>query len=356
MMRFAFTDDQIAFADGVRAVLNDRCPPSVVRSAWNGDRGPADLLWRRLAGVGLFGALVPEADGGLGLDELDLLLCLEESGRAAVPLPLVETAVVAARLLVGTAHSGRLAELAGGDLRVSATLDGSLLLPWAGFCEWGLVQQQDVVHLVDVHGVQKAAGENVSAVDRARPVIRLSADACAASAGTSLVSDDPRRIGRARRAGMLATAAQLIGLGERMLWTTVEYVKERHQFGVPIGSFQAVKHALANALLALELARPLVHSAAWTHVNDRNDADRDVAAAKIRAGEAAGLAARTALQCHGGMGYTQEYDLHLWLKRTWALQASWGQAGELRALVAQSLGVAQSQGIAQSLGIGGADD
>jgi alkylation response protein AidB-like acyl-CoA dehydrogenase len=124
-----------------------------------------------------------------------------------------------------------------------------------------------------------------------------------------------------------------------MLWMTVGYVMERHQFGVPVGSFQAVKHALADALLALELARPLVHAAAWAHVHQRDSAERDVAAAKIRAGEAAGQVARAALQCHGGMGYTQEYDLHLWLKRTWALQAGWGQPGELRAQVAQSLGL-----------------
>jgi alkylation response protein AidB-like acyl-CoA dehydrogenase len=178
------------------------------------------------------------------------------------------------------------------------------------------------------------------AVDRARPVARLSPVPGAWPPGAEhLVSDDPRRIGRARQAGTLATAAQLIGLAERMLWMTVGYVKERHQFGVPIGSFQAVKHALADALLAVELARPLVYAAAWAHVHNTTDADRDVAAAKIRAGEAAGLVARTALQCHGGMGYTQEYDLHLWLKRTWALQASWGQPGELRAQVAESLGL-----------------
>jgi alkylation response protein AidB-like acyl-CoA dehydrogenase len=329
-MRFALTEDQQAFADGVRAVLDDRCPPSTVRSAWDGDRAPAEELWRRLADIGLLGALVPEHDGGLGLDELDILRCLEESGRAAVPLPLVETAVVAARLLSGTLHAELLPALASGGFRASATLDGSSLLPWNGFCDWALVDHGGAVYLLAFHEFEAAA-----AVDLARPMARVAA----LPAGARLITDDPGRIGSARRAGTLATAAQLVGLGERMLWMAVGYVKERRQFGVPIGSFQAVKHALADALLALELARPLVRAAAWAHVHDTDSVQRDVAAAKVRAGEAAGLAARTALQCHGGMGYTQEYDLHLWLKRTWALQAGWGQPGELRAVIAQSLGI-----------------
>ena len=341
-MRFAFTEDQLAFAAGVRAVLADWCPPSAVRSAWNRDAGPAAELWTRLADLGLLGALVPENRGGLGLDELDILLGLEESGRVAAAVPLVETAVVAARLLARTPHADRLTALAGGQLRVSATLDGSSLLPWAGFCDWALVGDATAVYLLPVGD---CAIEPLPAVDRARPLARIGAPPGAAGssgvtrASAYLVSDDPRRIGPARRAGTLATAAQLIGLAERMLSMAVGYVKDRHQFGVPIGSFQAVKHALADALVALELARPLVYSAAWAHARGRDSADRDVAAAKVRAGEAAGLVARTALQAHGGMGYTQEHDLHLWLKRTWALQASWGRPGELRAQVAESLGL-----------------
>jgi hypothetical protein len=255
----------------------------------------------------------------------------------------------------------RLPALVAGELRVSASLDGSALVPWAGFCDWTLVGNDAAVQLLPV---REGTFEPVPAVDRARPVARLRVDADrAVSSGTavssgipvssgtavssssaaSFVTDDSARIAFARQAGTLATAAQLIGLGERMLRMTVGYVKERRQFGVPIGSFQAVKHGLADALVALELARPLVHSAAWAHVHDTASAQRDVAAAKVRAGEAAGLVARTALQCHGGMGYTQEYDLHLWLKRTWALRASWGHPGELRAVVARSLNLGPDQ-------------
>jgi hypothetical protein len=232
-----------------------------------------------------------------------------------------------------------LAGLVAGCRRFSSVIDGSYLLPWNGLCGEVLVGDRTAVYLLPA---AECSIEPLATVDPARPVARVGpriGDSGAAWPVDRLLTDDPVLIGRARRAGTLAVAAQLIGLGERMLGMTVSYVKQRHQFGVPIGSFQAVKHALADALLAWELARPLVHAAGWAHVHDTADADRDVAAAKIRAGEAAGLVARTALQCHGGMGYTQEHDLHLWLKRTWALQASWGESGGLRAQVAQALGL-----------------
>jgi alkylation response protein AidB-like acyl-CoA dehydrogenase len=122
-----------------------------------------------------------------------------------------------------------------------------------------------------------------------------------------------------------------------MIAMTVEYATTRHQFGVPIGSFQAVKHHLANARLALEFARPLVYRAAWTIAT--NDADRAVAVslAKASASDAALLAARVALQCHGAIGYTTEYDLHLFMKRTWALAATWGDAAWHRARVGRAI-------------------
>jgi alkylation response protein AidB-like acyl-CoA dehydrogenase len=124
----------------------------------------------------------------------------------------------------------------------------------------------------------------------------------------------------------LGVAAQLVGLADHMLTTTVDYAKERKQFGVPIGSFQAVKHHLADVALALEFARPLVYRAAWSIAHDDDDRSMHVDMAKARASEAASLAGRVALQVHGAIGYTTEYDLHLWMKRAWALAASWGDS------------------------------
>jgi alkylation response protein AidB-like acyl-CoA dehydrogenase len=122
-----------------------------------------------------------------------------------------------------------------------------------------------------------------------------------------------------------------------MLDLTVDYVRNREQFGAPIGSFQAVKHALASALVAVEFAEPAVLAAAWAQ--SAGDGERETALAKVLASDATRLVARTAIQCHGAMGYTTEYDLHLFAKRAWALAADWGDAAAHRSRLADALGV-----------------
>ncbi len=157
--------------------------------------------------------------------------------------------------------------------------------------------------------------------------------------GGSVLTDDPAATEAAWQRGVLGTCALLTGLSRRMLELTVGYVKQREQYGVPIGSFQAVKHALASALLAVEFARPAVLAAAWAQAAGEPDAARQTSAAKVLATDAALGVARTAIQCHGALGYTTEYDLHLFAKRVWALAAAWGDPAAHRALIADSLGV-----------------
>ena len=135
------------------------------------------------------------------------------------------------------------------------------------------------------------------------------------------------------------TAALLIGLADRMLAMAAAYAKERHQFGKPIGSFQAVKHLLANARVALEFARPATYRAAWSLATAQPTLSHDASMAKAMASDAADLAARVALQVHGAIGYTWECDLHFFLKQTWALSRAWGDAATHRRLVlAHALG------------------
>lgn len=293
-MRFAFTDDQLAMRDAVRALLATECPPEVVRSAWPvpdadgqgpgaGARSEAarlDALWGRLGEMGVFGLLVPETAGGMGADEVAAAVVLAETGFAAVPLPVVEAMCVVAPALEQPE-------------------------PARGHIGWG------------------AASIDGAAVDGA--LTRFGSDV------------DPDDLAFDRAA--LGTAAQLIGLGRRMLVMTAAYVTERHQFGVPVGSFQAVKHHLADARLALEFAAPTVWRAAWSLANGEASAQRDVSMAKAMAADAAHLVGRKALQCHGGIGYTVEYDLHLFLKRTWALETLWGDTAWHRRRVALAIGV-----------------
>jgi hypothetical protein len=140
-----------------------------------------------------------------------------------------------------------------------------------------------------------------------------------------------------RDRGAVAVAAQLIGLARAMLATTVEYVKARHQFGKPVGSFQAVKHHLADAHIAIEMAAPAVYRAAYSLARGDAQASVHASMAKAMASDAAELVARQALQCHGAIGYAFENDLHLWMKRTWALSAAWGDAASHRAQVSRAL-------------------
>jgi alkylation response protein AidB-like acyl-CoA dehydrogenase len=288
-MRFAFTDDQVAFRDAVRELLDKECTPAHVRAAWTNESGRVPGLWGKLVEMGVVGMLAPEADGGLGLTMVDLVLILEETGRCAVPEPIVETAAY------GVPLAGRT------DLTIAS---GHEMVPWADTADVIVTAagryERDAVELVAR-----------ASVDGARRLFEVH--------GTPQTL--PRdALSAADNRGVIGLAAQQCGLAQRMLDLTAEYAKERRQFGVPIGSFQAVKHHLANARVALEFARPLVYRAAATL--DPVHASM----AKSKADEAALTTAKVALQCHGAIGYTTEYDLHLYMKRAWVLARSFGDA------------------------------
>jgi alkylation response protein AidB-like acyl-CoA dehydrogenase len=314
-MRFAFTDDQIAFRDAVRDLLEKECPPSVVRAAWTNADGRSGPAWAALGEMGVLGALVPEADGGLGLDLLDVVLLAEETGRAALPEPFVEHVMVGAPLLGGE-------EVASGARLVSA---GEPYVPYADSAQVVLTGARDAI----VVETGTARLDPRPSVDGSRRLFRVTGDPVRTLDG----ADNHAAFDR----GALGTAAQLVGLAGALLAATVEYVGARHQFGVPIGSFQAIKHKLADVRVALEFARPLVYRAAYSMSRDDPDAAIHVSMAKARAGETASLAARHALQCHGAIGYSYEHDLHLWIKRVWALGAAWGDAARHRERVARAI-------------------
>jgi alkylation response protein AidB-like acyl-CoA dehydrogenase len=320
-MRFAFDLDQLALRDAVRDLLRKECTPDVVRAAWDAPAGQLDRrVWDALADMGVLSVLVPEAEGGLGLDFTSLVLVLEETGRVALPHPIVDTAAVAAPL-VG---------MDGGI--VSACLGGAPVA-CAHDAERFLVDHEGALLLLPRDDVQL---EMLETVDRSRRLARVVG---VKRAGATVVCESAAALEDAFDRGALGAAAQLVGLAQTMLDLTVDYAKERKQFGVPIGSFQAVKHHLADALKAIAFARPATHRAAWSVASAAPTRRRDVAMAKAMASDAAQLVGRAALQCHGAIGYTVEYDLHLYLKRTWALARSWGDAAWHRDRVALSLGV-----------------
>jgi len=313
-VRFAPGDDALLFASTVRDLLTKECPPEVVRATWEpgAPAVPAEL-WDRLSEMGVLGALAPESVGGLGVDEVDLVLVLEEAGRAALPGPAPEQAMVAVPALVEAGRDDDAARAASGDLVVAVGSGGTAA--WLDGAGLALLERDGTLWAVDPATVEATPRPSVDRSRRGADVTW--------SQGTPLPTADAAL---AFDRGALAGAAQLVGLGAAMLEVTVAYAKERRQFGAPIGSFQAVKHQLADALLALEHARPAVLRAADSVARRRPERARDVSMAKVLADGAATRAGRAALQCHGAIGYSFEHDLHLWLKRTWALAAAWGDA------------------------------
>ena len=319
-MHFAFTDDQLAFRDAVRDLLDKHCSPEVVRAAWDGD---LDLgVWQAMDEMGVTSALVPEASGGLGLDERSLVLVLEETGRAGLPHPVVDSVVVAAPLLAAHDEPSGLVVTDLGGPNVAC----------AGDADRFLLRDGDALHLVEPDGVHLTPLDTVDGARRAARVAWQPVDA-------TLLTDDPAELALAFDRGAFATAAQLVGLGQRMLDLTVPYVTQREQFGQPVGAFQAVKHHLADALKELAFARPAVHRAAHSLAVGVGTRARDVSMAKAMASDAARFVGRQALQCHGAIGYTVEADLHLYLKRSWALAGAWGDAAWHRNRVGTALGI-----------------
>ncbi len=321
-MDFSFTSDQQLLAQGVRDFLASECPPEAVRAAW--DSGPDMTRWKALAGLGVVGLLVPEDLGGLGMNEVDLCLLLEEAGYAGLPEPLAEVAAVAVPLLVdagGDAGPALLQAAAAGEAMVLPALEVDRHPAHLATADQILVQRGDELHLVRPTSVTLDPRPNV---DGARPTSSLSAELDAAS--TAIALDVGDALERASARGVWAASAALVGVARRMIDLATDYALQREQFGRPIGSFQAVKHHLATALVEVEFARPLVHRAAWSLAAGDGDAPVHASMAKAVASEAAQSAARAALQVHGAIGYTWEHDLHLWMKRAWSLAASWGPA------------------------------
>lgn len=283
-MEFLLSDDQLTLAEGVKDYLAGTHGPEVLRRLDEGsNRDPA--IWQGLVEMGLPGLLVPEDQGGLGLKLLDAALIAAECGRACLAEPLVDTAFVAVPWLAAKGDTADMSAIASGEKTVP------------------------LAHKIN-GWVADGDGASLQSVD---PLRKL-------AAAPENATDDPHLLDL----GALMSAAQLVGIADAMLEQAVEYAKMRHQFGQPIGAFQAVKHHLATATVALEFAKPVVWRAAQAMDDSIDRALVHVSHAKLAAGDAALQMAETAIQIHGAMGYTYEVDLHFWMKRSWALIGAWG--------------------------------
>ncbi len=327
-MDFTFSEDQLLFRDNVKHFLQTEVTADTIRDSWDTATGRNEKLWSQMVELGLTAMLVPEQYGGLGMNETDFVLLAQECGRVALPEPLVDIALVATPLLASFAEQDErcaslLEKIATGERKVAVTHTVNDLVSDAHIADYLLLTTGDQIHLV--------AKENVSltfqpSVDPSRRLFSVtwtpSEETCIARGqdGIALLAATLNR-------GALGAAAQLLGLAEAMVDQTVVYTTDRYQFGRPIGSNQALKHYMANCAVKNEFTKPVLYRAAYTVAHRPVHADFAVSHAKVAAGEAALLAAKNSIQSHGAMGYTWECNLHIWMKRAWALDKFWGHPG-----------------------------
>ena len=312
-MDFELTDDQEALRDGIRALCEGRFDIELVRSL--ADSGGVDRSrWRELADTGVFSLVLPEEEGGVGLGYADAVIVFEELGRAAVPGPLVGT-MLAAGLVEGAASGDRV-------VGVVARTAPPLLVEYLDVVDSLLVYDDTGIALVDTAAMPAAVAERP--LDPLTPVSRLDA---ALPAGQPVGDAAASELLATR--GAILTSALHLGLAEAATDLAVDYAKERQQFGKPIGQFQAVKHMCADMITHVEVARAAVYMAGVT-LDDPEVGDplRAASTARIVAGEAAEFCGKACVQVHGGMGYTWEVDAHLYLKRSWVLDLTFGSSDE----------------------------
>ena len=318
-MNFAFTDDQELLRDSARQLLADQCPPSLLR-AHTDDLAAADGLWDHISDF------VPLGIGPL----VDLCVFMEALGNVAAPVPFFATACLYAPLLdaigehdldaVLDGHASGTVALAGSDGVWHPNAETrKTFVPDAA--------RVDLVAAISADGsvtlLASPPALRIETVDTTRCLYDVETAVPGTAAGTisrSVLDDVMAR-------ATVALAAELVGTARRLFDMTLTYARERIQFDVPIGSFQAVQHKLADMSLDVERAWSAVYYAAMAMDAGDDDRMRAVHVAKAAAGEAAKRAAKDGIQLHGGVGFTMEHDLHLFLRRAFGAEALFGTTG-----------------------------
>jgi alkylation response protein AidB-like acyl-CoA dehydrogenase len=333
-MDFGFTDDQREIQRTARELLADRARPERVRE--HAEAASSDeALWGELAELGWPGIAIEEQYGGQGLGQIELSILCEELGRSLAPVPFLPSAIAAtviqqdgseeqrSQLLPGLASGETIGAL--GELR-----DGIAELVIGG-------REAAVFVLIDEDGAGRVLSVDeveVTPVDSVDPTRSTARVGGAEDAGEALGDGACAGLGRA----LVSVSSELVGVCERALQMTVDYVKDRKQFGVPVGAYQAVSHRCAQMLLETEKARSTAAFAAWTADADPEQLAEAAAMAKAGASAAAREVTASAIQAHGGIGFTWEADVHWLYKRAQIDAALLGGARRHRARLAGILG------------------
>ncbi len=371
-MDFGLSEEQRLLQDTLRSYLRERVPIARVREiAGAKDAGGVNALWSELAELGAAGVLVPEEHGGSGLAHLDAALIAEELGRAVAPTPFLASAVLAVVALREAGSPAQrsewLPQIAQGRVRVGAALNESYSRrEGAGVRLEGGRLTGKALFAIDVPGAdailvcaERAAPtlalvpasargvrvEPLTTIDSTRRLAELVFEGAEPAAALDACDDPARALDRVLDAGRAVLAGDLLGAAESMLEQAVAYAQQRSQFGRVIGSFQAVKHMCAEMAAELEPARSLLWYAAHALTAVPADGPLMVAHAKAHLAEVGRRIADTATEVHGGIGFTDEQNLHLWFKRIGLDRELLGSPDLLRARAARLQGLAPATGL-----------
>ena len=376
-MELEFTEDQDELRDGVRAMLAGECPMTFVRQVVE-EGVSVEPLWKQMIELGWPALTVPEADGGLGLGAVELAVVAEELGRAVAPGPFLPTTTQFAPLVrelgsaeqrarflggvadgsvtgtLGIVEAGHGIGLGGFATTATETADGLVLDGTKEFVlEAQAVEEIAVVARLAASDADDAVAvcvlpaadvtiEPIHAFDATRGLGRVVLDGVTVSADRVLGTPGSLTalgVERALHVAAMGVAVESVGTCQSIFDITLDYVKQREQFGVPIGSFQAIKHKFADLLVALERARASTYFAALTIAED--DERRGIAssAAKVAAADCERIMSKEGIQLHGGIGYTWEHDMHLYVRRAKSDSLLIGSPGEHRERIARALGL-----------------
>ena len=332
-MNFIFTEEQIQFKDAIKSFLAEECAPASIRDGWQKNKSFNLERWKNLIELGVLSSNLPEEKGGLGMDQVTLALMVEEMGYAGLPEPVAEqiflvndvipflpknvTEAVESNYNDGTQYIAFAHPLAPNPLFLNDAV-GLILLDNS---ECKFIAQDDMDF------------EIISSNDPSRELFKVSSMNNAIS--TSENFDELNSAVSSR--GSLMTAALLIGLAQKMVDLSSVYVLDRTQFGKPIGSFQAVKHMLADVAVKIEFAKPAVYRAAYSLSENNSKSALHCAHAKLMCAQAAELACKNSIQAHGAMGYTWEMDLHIYMRKAWSMMACWGNEDKQQELIFKTL-------------------
>jgi alkylation response protein AidB-like acyl-CoA dehydrogenase len=361
-MDFGLSEDQLLLKDTIRRYLETECPTTRVRAVMETETGHDAALWQGLAELGISGLSVPAAHGGAGLELLDVALAAEELGRAATPGPFLACAMATAALAASgdtRAQSCWFPGIAGGTVIATVALgeegdewDAARLGTRARHD--GLTGQKPLVPYGAIANVLIVAahdddGPGLWVVESGAPglvvtplqgtdMTRRVASVQLAGTPATKIAAGRGAIDRTRDAGLVLLAADAYGGARRCLDMTVDYVLTREQFGQPIGAFQGVKHQLADLATALEPALSLWWYAAHAYDHIPEHAERHAAIAKAHLTDLYDRVTRTCTELHGGIGFTWEYDLHLWFRRAIFDRSFLGEAEQHRLRAADLAG------------------